>query len=133
VTDEEADLLLLTLDPVTGLAGGDASALEALITDARTGTPALEDLISDLVQAAVEVEIPAPVDDGGPSEMELQPFEHYDYVLFLFRDQMDWLAAKEFFELKPEAFTLRDGERRKVGLGRVIDGHRLVELVQRVR
>ena len=129
VTDEEADLLLLTLDPITAAAGADASALESLIAEARAGTPALEDLVRDLREQAHAVQIEAPVDEGGPAEMELQPFEHYDYIVLLFRDQMDWLAAKELFGLKNEAFTLRDGERKKVGLGRVVDGRRVLDML----
>ena len=131
VSDEEADLLLLTLDPITGGAGADAEKLDALIASARAGTPALEDIIRDLREQAHAVTIEPLADEGGPPEMELQPFEHYDYIVFLFDDQMDWLAAKEALGIENEAFTLKDGVTRKVGLGRVLKGDRLLELVHK--
>lgn len=130
VTDKEADLLLLTLDPLSGLADMDGSQLESLLRDASTGTPALEDLLRQLGVAARGMEDEEEeelVDVGeGPPEMELQPFEHYDYIVVLFRDALDWASCVERFGLKKEATTLRDGKHRKIGRGRVIEGSKLL-------
>jgi hypothetical protein len=136
VTDEEADLLLLTLDPMTGMADTDGEALRSLLAEQeRPGTPGLEDLLLELAKEAQDaleaLETEEEAGEEGPPEMELQTFEHYDYVVFLFRDVLDWRAAKEQLGLRTEAFTLRDGKTRKVGLGRVLDGKRLLELLQR--
>jgi hypothetical protein len=132
VDDQDADRLLLTMDPVTGMAETDGSALNKLLDDASTGTPALEDLFRELRLATVEEPVSEDADadeaTGGPPEMELQPFEHYDYMVVLFRSSLDWAQAVERFGLRqPEAFTLKDGEHRKIGKGRVIDGSRLLE------
>jgi len=54
------------------------------------------------------------------------PFEHYDYIVVLFRDVLDWAQAVERFGLGREATTLKDGERRKIGRGRVIEGARFL-------
>jgi len=135
VTDEEADLLLLMLDPMVALADSDGTRLTALLREASTGTPALEELLRQLgVEAsgangdeADEEEKP----DGPPPppEMELQPFEHYDYVVVLFRSSLDWAQAVERLGMQHEGVTLRDGEKRKIGRGRVVEGQRFLDLL----
>ena len=133
VTDEEADLLLLTMDPIAGLAESDPNAVDELLASTGgVGTPALEDVLAQLQAGAIEAGASGSqieVGEEGPPEMELQTFEHYDYIVFLFRDVRDWRAAKERLGLGQEAFTLKDGETRKVGFGRVLDGARLIDLL----
>jgi hypothetical protein len=139
VTDEEADQLLLTLDPMTGMAEADSAALSDLVNEFMPGTPGLEDLARNLrIQAAgTPEEIAAALGEAaaaaGPPEMELQAFEHYDYVVLLYRDALDWSRAKHLLDIGEAAFTLRDGFTRKVGLGRVVDGRRLFDLVDAKR
>ena len=59
--------------------------------------------------------------------MELKAFEHYDYVVFVFKNQMDWLkCVNEFGIGKVDAGY---GKTKKVGVGRVIDGKRLLEKI----
>lgn len=61
--------------------------------------------------------------------MELKAFEHYDYVVFVFDNQMDWLNVLQAFDIK----RVDGGYNgiRKVGLGRVIRGEKLVEKLGR--
>ena len=57
-------------------------------------------------------------------KMELKQFEHHDYVVFVFDNTQDWLNIVNKFGLK----RIDAGwEKRKVGLGRVIKGERLIE------
>ncbi|MDR7492179.1 MAG: hypothetical protein QN122_12105 [Armatimonadota bacterium] len=137
VSDEEADLLLATLDPMVSLAEPQGDKLGELLADIQGGSPGLEDLLQEL-RALVEPEEPdensppdSPAAEVGPPEMELQAFEHYDYIVLLFRDARDWSRAKDLFGLRREGFTIRDGARRRVGLGRVVDGRRLFQLLDR--
>ena len=139
VNDEEADELLLTLDPSTAMAEANGEALRTLIEEqGGTGTPALEDLLRELHVQANEALRKAAQDDieqeedglGGPPEMELQTFESYDYIIVLFRSSLDWSQAKDKLNLGPAAFTLKDGKTRKIGLGRVFDGAKLLELLK---
>lgn len=61
-------------------------------------------------------------------EMELRPFEHYDYIVLLFRDARDWMRAHSLFNLqKVNASASR--KNTKIGIGRVIDGARLFEVI----
>ena len=59
--------------------------------------------------------------------MELKTFEHYDYVVFVFKNQMDWLNVVNAFGL--EKVDAGYGKTKKVGIGRVIDGKKLLEKI----
>lgn len=66
-------------------------------------------------------------------EMDILPFEHYDYVVILFRNTWDWAQAVDILEIEPQgfAFTSSKGEKhRKIGLCRVLDGTRFLERLQ---
>ncbi len=61
-------------------------------------------------------------------EMQLKAFEHYDYVVFVFRNTADWLNAVNRFGLKK--VNAGYGKTKKVGIGRVLDGARLLEALR---
>lgn len=73
-------------------------------------------------------------DDHDPvPEMEVQPFEHYDYVLVVFRNTWDWAKAVDFLGLRDEGFSFVDSKgnrHRKIGLSRVMDGARFLAHLQ---
>ena len=61
-------------------------------------------------------------------KMELRAFEHYDYVVFVFDNTMDWLnIVNEFGITKVDAGY---GKTKKIGVGRVINGKRLLEKIR---
>jgi len=132
VTDEEADLLLLTLDPIAGMAAASAPELNALLAGTHPGTVALEDLLLELGRTANEESaMPEPgltsTDDPTPA-MALNHFEHYDYVVVLARNSHEWLMLQDRLGLEQVEFRLSDG-RRQFGLGRVIDAQRVLDLL----
>ena len=67
-------------------------------------------------------------DEGGEAEpqpsslpqMECQPFERYDFIMLMFRNEQDFQQACERLEIK-KVEVLYPGGRTKVGLGL---GHR---------
>lgn len=62
-------------------------------------------------------------------EMALQPFEHYDYMLVIFRSTLDWSRALDLmaeFGLIKKGFTVSK-KTRKIGLCRVVDGGKLMD------
>ena len=61
-------------------------------------------------------------------EMQLKAFEHYDYIVFVFKNQMDWHNAVNRFGLKK--VNAGYGQTKKIGLGRVVDGARLLEAIR---
>lgn len=60
--------------------------------------------------------------------MELKAFEHYDYLVFVFDNQMDWLNMVNEFGLKKVNASY--GKNKKVGVGRVLRGKELVERIR---
>lgn len=66
ITDAEADMLLVTADPIAYLAQTDAAALEALLRDVQTSDIALQQMLADMAEEAgiVPVEVIAPDEFG---------------------------------------------------------------------
>ena len=65
-------------------------------------------------------------------EMELHPFEHYDYLVVLFKDTFDFTRALDLFGVEREGFTVTKGV-RKIGLGRCIDGAQVIAMFDKIR
>ena len=61
-------------------------------------------------------------------EMELKFNEHHDYIVFLFNNVNDYVMAVTNLGLKKVKASLSE-KTKKVGLGRVVDGTRLLELM----
>lgn len=59
------------------------------------------------------------------AELALKVFEHHDYLVFVFDNTMDWLNVCNRFGI--EKADAGFGETRKIGLGRVVDGQKLLE------
>lgn len=57
--------------------------------------------------------------------MELQAFEHYDYLIFMFRDIRDWLRILQLLAVTRVNFSI-SRQTQKIGVGRVLDGKRLL-------
>lgn len=62
-------------------------------------------------------------------EMELKPYESYDYVVFLFKDQRDFSVATNKLKLKKVNYAAKGGA-EKIGLGRCLDGKKLLEILK---
>ena len=60
--------------------------------------------------------------------MELKAFEHYDYLVIVFDNQMDWLNVVNMFGL--HKVNAGYGATKKVGVGRVVTGKRFFEAVR---
>lgn len=64
--------------------------------------------------------------------MDLQPFEHYDYMVLVFRNTFDWTSAVEQLGLEKKGFAITaDGKKQKIGLCRVIDGGKVLALLSK--
>jgi hypothetical protein len=64
-------------------------------------------------------------------EMELQPFEEYDYIMLLFTNTQDLARAHEVFKITTVKVTMGEGKKAyvKTGVGRVIDGAKALRLL----
>ena len=87
------------------------------------------DLLADWT-ADLGIDLGLGLDNTDPNdtkipEMELKAFEHWDYIVFVFNNQPDWLNILSKFDIgKVDAGY---GKTKKIGIGRVIDGKRLLE------
>jgi hypothetical protein len=63
-------------------------------------------------------------------EMELKFNEHHDYIVFLFNNVNDYVMAVTNLGLKKVKASLSE-KSKKIGLGRVVDGQRLIELMNK--
>src|SRR5690554_5201605 len=61
----------------------------------------------------------------GLEEMEIKAFEHWDYVVFVFDNSIDFLNIINEFDIK-RVNAGYDGT-RKIGIGRVIKGEELIK------
>jgi hypothetical protein len=76
-------------------------------------------LMEDANPASVAQELP---------EMALQPFEHHDYLMVVFTNSQDWSQVCDVLGVQREQTTI-GGTIKKVGLGRVISGAKLLEVL----
>jgi hypothetical protein len=139
VNDEEADKILATHDFTTGMAEVDGLALETLIQRVKTDDLEVRELLRKMEMEAAKAfdemepeEEPDPLDEViGPPDMELLPFEHYDYVMVVYRRSLDWAQAMELLNLekKGDPRITKAAKHRSIGLCKVIDGAMLNRLI----
>lgn len=70
-------------------------------------------------------------DDFEIPDMELKAFESWDYVVLVFKNTHDWLYATQRLGLKNVNESWVKGK-KKVGLGRVIDGSQFIQVLDSV-
>lgn len=139
LTDAEADKMLLILDPLAAMAEMNARRVIELTDRVNTDDLALREVMRHLeMDAHRALQEETDDEDGeeaagkektGPAAMELMPFEHYDYVLCMFKNELDWLAAVDTLGLGRRADQRKTN---KIGLCRVIDGKRVIERIQQL-
>jgi hypothetical protein len=129
--EQEAGKLLATFDPISALAGVDAQRLADLKKKIEFDSHDLQAILDSIRipggnKAAEEGAAQTVVGGDGPQiipEMELQPNEHYDYVLVLATNRHDWNRLVFLLDIKPE----KDRQGRRIGIGRAISAKRLIE------
>jgi len=124
--------ILATLDPLAALAGGDSDAYDELTRGLDVDSLFVRDVIDGVAQV-LRGEQDDDGDDGDGErhehtvpELEMQPFEHYDYIVLVFRDNQDFSRACELLDIGRRAYPVRDSF-TKVGLGRIVDGAKALE------
>jgi hypothetical protein len=141
VDDAEADYILSTKDPIAALAGANAAAVQELHHNIEVNDLAVREMLRQIEMQAVaqeeeleEAMNAEPDDLTGPPEMELQPFEHYSYLVLLFKTSFDFERALDQLAIRREGFTIRtnknwEGGKRKIGIGRLLDGKRVINMI----
>jgi hypothetical protein len=132
LSDAEADYILTLYDNVTQMAGVDGAKLSALTERIRSDDIAVRDLLTkledDAARALQQIDQDARDEERpGPPAMELLPYENYDYIVLMFKNELDWAAAVETLGLERKSDPRKTP---KVGLARVVDG---IQVVERLR
>jgi hypothetical protein len=140
LNDAEADFVLSVLDPSTLMAQIDVEKFRALTRTFNTDNIALRELLRQvdagrLAEMARETEEKAKRE--GIADMEIMPFEHYDYIVLMFRNSLDFDRAVDLFNIKKVRYAAESlktygdpGVFKKVGLGRVIDGVKAMNILE---
>ena len=111
---------LASIDSITSLATVDNRAMDALLESIRLHEPELTSALEETEQLMEQgvFDIPAP---PATNRVHLVPGERYNYVMLLFRTEIDWLAAMEHFDIGEPAIDMMHNS-RVVGRTRVIEG-----------
>lgn len=131
----KAALLAANAESIQGQFNASA---EALVVELQNLNPEhwdklmLKDIIKSIDDTEAEAQAQAAKSAPGagkalPPPMELAPFEHYDYVLVMFKDSRDWLNFISRFPLPKRHFALRGGKVKSVGDCRVLDGKTFID------
>lgn len=130
---EAAELADLIADNrLSELAELDQDGLRAVMEKIKAADPEFdreltgfgEDEIARLFEEDFEVG-----DEETIPKMECQAFEHHDYLVFMFHDLRDWMQAVQLLGVKPVDASISRTS-RKIGVGRVINGKRLIAVLQ---
>ena len=123
LTDEQVKAYRLADNKTAEMAEWDLDKLELEMMDLDDGF---------MAQFGFEFEFDgeAETDDEKQKEkrikqLELKTFEHHDYLVFVFENQHDWLQAVSHFGI--ERVDAGYGDTKKVGVGRVLSGKKLLE------
>lgn len=65
-------------------------------------------------------------------EFTTEVLEENNYIVFTFDNSVDWLQVSEFFNLKTVQAKDSKKDYRRKGVGRVLDGKRLQELIDKI-
>jgi len=130
---EEAEAkILATLDPVGAMAAGDPAAYAKLVEMVQADGLWVRELLHQTaagIEAMANDEQDPTADDADAVQlpaMECQPFEHYDYVMLMFRNDQDYQRACELLGIEKVQITYPGGL-KKIGLGRCIDGSKAID------
>ena len=103
LNDEEADKMLATYDPLSGLALVDGGKLDELMKGVTLDENAeIRKMLTDMHVELVEEMKDKPEVQFEVEGMELQPHEHYDYLVVLATTTQEWNVLCERLGLEPE-------------------------------
>lgn len=123
--DQEAKQMLATFDPIGDLAIKNDEAFDALLPDLSVF---MEDgdirlMIEQIHKEAQESEKKGELSEHYVPGMDLEPNEHYDYVVVLARNTHEWNVLCTVLGLE------KSKRRNRVGVGRGISAEKLLSIM----
>jgi hypothetical protein len=123
--DREAEFVLTTFDPVGDMALVDDAKLSALLADLGDDDNAeFRRMFTDLARKVKEEDIADPDSKRVVEGMELQPHEHYDYLVVLATTVQEWNVLCD--KLSLPKINLPRG---KLGTSRAMRASKLLEII----
>jgi hypothetical protein len=120
--DDEADKMLATYDPLAGLALVDGGKLDGLLSGISLEENAdIKHMLAALMTKLEKEEEEDGEDDREVAGMELQPHEHYDFLVVLASTVNEWNVLCDKLGLKPEK------RRGRMGTSRAMRANKLIE------
>ena len=134
LTEDEASKVLATFDAIGAMAEPDLDALEnllePLVFDSHDAEAAIRSIMDEGVASLTKKEkIKKSQQHNAAGEipaMELEPQEHYDYVMIVARTRTDWHRMCSVLDLT----HVRKSQSRSIGLCRVVDAKKLLDIVK---
>jgi ParB-like chromosome segregation protein Spo0J len=121
LSDDEADKVLATYDPLAGLALVDDAKLGDLLSGITLDENAdIKRMLTDLMSKLEKEEDDEP-DEREVVGMALQPHEHYDFLVVLASTVQEWNVLCDKLDLKPEQRRGRMGTSRAMRAGKLIE------------
>ena len=122
---EQEKMALASLDTITTMAKIDDAEYEELMKSVHESDEelyqALQGRMEDDEETELDIANIVHEDDDEETPLHLVPGEQYNYVMLLFRNDLDWLAAIEHFDINKPAKDLLHNS-KVVGRTRVIEG-----------
>lgn len=128
---EQEPTVLYFLDRIGALADQDAAKEAELRALIETEQETLATLLAGVTPELDESEAGTPEADDR-QQIGLAPGEAFNYVVLLFRSELDWQVAQTHFGLERVQDPFRT-EKAAVGIGRVLDGGAYLERITGVR
>ena len=133
-TDAEELAVLLADNRLSELAELDEDDLRKVLRSIQDADPDFDIELTGFM----EDEIRKLMDDADNPEdeletipkMECQAFETHDYLVFMFHDLRDWMQVLQLMGVREVDYSITR-RTKKIGLGRVLHGKRLIELCRR--
>jgi hypothetical protein len=137
VDEKDAEKILLTFDPISSLATTGTEKLNALIESTEFSSASLRRMIDDLASSAppefeeIASNVKEPqYGDIDREKMDLQPEEHYDFVVICADNIGDWNRLVELLELP---YVKLSRTHRRIGMGRAVRAEKLLKLIEDAR
>lgn len=127
-SEDEERTILATLDPISAMAQADGELFANLADQVDADSRWVRDLFDRIAASAKAddpADAPAADEEAMLPEMERHAFEHWDYIVLMFRDDQDFQSTCELLGVRKVEITYPGGM-KKTGLGRVVDGARAV-------
>ena len=120
--DEDAELAALAaIDRITGMAEVNGAEYASLLRSLFDFDDDLLDALSLKDESFDDVSEDSSPDRSDVNAVHLVPGEQYNYVMLLFRNDLDWLSAIEHFGIDEPGKDLFHNS-KVVGRTRVVDG-----------